>query len=108
MLDFRHIYSLSTTGMHNYTTSREKYTKIPKDKLIKFRQKISDTVDDKNEQSLIFSEDLLEMMHIAEPTDSDLTLINKMLIKLVGIFFIKDINVLVKLKFSFYFFKRKL
>lgn len=80
-LNFRHIYSLSTTGMHNYTTSREKYTKIPKDKLIKFRQKISDTVDDKNEQSLIFSEDLLEMMHIAEPTDSDLTLINKMLIK---------------------------
>lgn len=67
----RSLFSASSIGMDNYKQSREK-TKLQVTSIDKFKEKMQEFVNDENSKNLIFTEDLKNMVHIAQKEDNEL------------------------------------
>lgn len=80
ILDIRQIYSTASIGLNDYITVREKLARNSKDSFERFRQRLV-ALTGENEHEMVYTEDLKQMIHIAEPTEEDLQLITKMLSK---------------------------
>lgn len=76
----RTLYSLSALGVDGYNDKREKVKQYLVNDAEKFREKMVDFVEN-DENSMIFTEDLKNMIHLADSTDSDLDLVDRMLRK---------------------------
>lgn len=74
------MYSLNSLGVDGYVEKREKVKQYFLNDAEKFREKMIGFVE--NEQtSMIFTEDLKNMIHLADPSDKDLQLLENMLRK---------------------------
>lgn len=74
------MYSLNSLGVDGYVDKREKVKQYFANDDNNFRGKMTGFVENE-ETSMIFTEDLKNMIHLADPNERDLELIEKMLIK---------------------------
>ncbi|KAJ6643162.1 Pentatricopeptide repeat-containing protein 2, mitochondrial [Pseudolycoriella hygida] len=77
---YRSLYSLQTLGIDGYMEGREKTQQYFSRDAENFRQKMNSFIENE-ETSMIFTEDLKNMIHLAEPNDKDLQLVESMLRK---------------------------
>jgi pentatricopeptide repeat domain-containing protein 2 len=67
----RQLFAANALGMDNYIESRER-TKLQVTNIDTFKQKMQEFVKDDNLKQLVFTEDLKNMVHIAQKDDSEL------------------------------------
>jgi len=74
----RSLYSLNSLGIDGYIEKQEKVKQyFTNDGADKFREKMNSLLE--NNQSMVFTEDLKHMLHLANNNDVDLVLLEKML-----------------------------
>jgi len=76
----RSLYSQSSLGIDGFLNKREKVKHYFSNNADKFREKMTDFVEN-NDTGMIFTEDLKNMIHLADPTERDVELLEKMLLK---------------------------
>ncbi len=77
---FRTLYSLNSLGVDGYVGQRDKVKQYFVNDADKFREKMKQFVDN-DQTSMIFTEDLKNIIHLADSNDSDLNLLEGMLRK---------------------------
>jgi pentatricopeptide repeat domain-containing protein 2 len=76
----RSLYSPSSLGIDGYIEAREKAKQHFLNDGEKFRAKMNEFIED-DKTSMIFTEDLKNMVHLVQPNENDLNLLEKMLQK---------------------------
>lgn len=76
----RSLYSLNSLGVDGYVDKREKVKQYFSNDADKFRGKMIDFVEN-DQTSMIFTEDLKNMIHLADSKDGDIELLERMLRK---------------------------
>lgn len=79
-LAVRFLYAEKTLGLDGFKQTSEKIQQQFHNMSEKFRIKMSEYVSDNDKKSMIFTEDLKNMIHLAK-SDDDVTLVTKMMIK---------------------------
>jgi len=74
----RTLYSLNSLGVDGFTEKREKVKEYFSKDADKFRAKMTDFVENQ-QNSMIFTEDLKNMVHLADSNQADLELLEGML-----------------------------
>lgn len=81
--DIRQLFTPSAIGLEDYEMTRNKFANGDEKTGKSFRNKMNEYIDGNTSgvNSMIFTEDLKQILHIAKPTDEDLNLIRKMLLR---------------------------
>lgn len=74
------MYSLNSLGVDGYIEKREKVKQYFLNDAEKFREKMNNFVEN-DQTSMIFTEDLKNMVHLADSDEKDLSLMESMLRK---------------------------
>lgn len=74
------MYSLNSLGVDGFVDKRQQVKQFFANDGEKFREKMIDFVEN-DQNSMIFTEDLKNMVHLADPVDNDIQLLEKMLRK---------------------------
>lgn len=77
----RQLYAHQTLGLDGYLQSQERIKMQFNNMTDKFKAKMTDYVTESPSKNMIFTEDLKNMIHLAENTESDIQLVINMMKK---------------------------